>query len=207
MRRSANTPSAWWPTAPTSPSSTSTSPVAGSAWAVGAYGLAFESLDGGPRGRASRRACPTRRHLHLYAVRSVGERVFVAGEQGLLLRSADRGARFEALASPYKGSYFGLLAARRAARSSPTACAATPSAPPTSAATGRAVQHRRADVAQRRHSSATTGRLLLLAQNGDLLISRDDGLHASSAGPLRRRSPLPHWPPPSVAWCWPACVA
>ena len=38
--------------------------------------------------------------------------VLLAGEQGLLLKSGDGGASFGALASPYKGSFFGLLAAR-----------------------------------------------------------------------------------------------
>jgi len=62
---------------------------------------------------------PTRaanpRGLHLYGVRVVDGQWFIAGEQGLLLRSGDGGATFTALASPYKGSFFGLLASRSGA--------------------------------------------------------------------------------------------
>jgi len=78
--------------------------------AVGAYGLAMVTRDGG----ASWQPLPTHaanpRGLHLYGIRVVGGQWFIAGEQGLLLRSSDGGATFTALASPYKGSFFGLLA-------------------------------------------------------------------------------------------------
>ncbi len=158
--------------------------------AVGAYGLAFESLDGGAWQSIAPRL-PNPRHLHLYAVRSVGERVLVAGEQGLLLRSADRGARFEALASPYKGSFFGLLAARsgtliayglrgNAFRSTDfgSTWAAVPTGVPLSLSAG--IQRE-------------DGALLLLAQNGDLLQSRDDGLS------FERRPAAPPFPAAALA--------
>ncbi|WP_457321373.1 WD40/YVTN/BNR-like repeat-containing protein [Roseateles sp. P5_E11] len=83
--------------------------------AVGAYGLAMVTRDGG----ASWQPLPTRaanpRGLHLYGVRVVDGQWFIAGEQGLLLRSSDGGATFTALASPYKGSFFGLLASHSGA--------------------------------------------------------------------------------------------
>lgn len=146
----------------------------GRALAVGAYGLAFESVDGGSWRPIAQRL-PNPRRLHLYAVRCVGDQVFVAGEQGLLLRSADRGASFSALPSPYKGSFFGLLAARsgtlvayglrgNAFRSTDggASWAALNTGVPMSISAG--VQR-------------DDGALLLLAQNGDLLLSRDDGQH------------------------------
>ncbi|HSW24870.1 MAG TPA: sialidase family protein, partial [Burkholderiaceae bacterium] len=46
--------------------------------------------------------------LHLYAVRQRGERIVIAGEQGLVLKSDDGGRSFQRLATPYKGSYFTL---------------------------------------------------------------------------------------------------
>lgn len=80
--------------------------------AVGAYNLAFRTEDGGKTWMPLSPRLPNPKALHLYGVRSHGGQVFVAGEQGLLLKSSDGGATFTALASPYKGSFFGLLAAR-----------------------------------------------------------------------------------------------
>jgi photosystem II stability/assembly factor-like uncharacterized protein len=44
--------------------------------------------------------------LHLYAVRQRGNRIVMAGEQGLVLKSEDGGQSFQALETPYKGSFF-----------------------------------------------------------------------------------------------------
>lgn len=141
--------------------------------AVGAYGLAFEMRPGGTGWTPFAQRLPNPRRLHLYGVRSIDDWVFIAGEQGLLLRSGDRGTSFEALRSPYKGSFFGLLAARsgtlvayglrgNAFRSADygSSWSVVDTGAPVSISAGI----ERAD-----------GSLLLLAQNGDLLISRDDG--------------------------------
>ncbi len=160
-----------------------------SAWVVGAYGLALE-MQGG-RWQSVAHRLPNPRHLHLYAVRSVGERMFVAGEQGLLLRSTDRGASFEPLASPYRGSFFGLLAARsgtlityglrgNAFRSTDfgSSWAALNIGVPMSLSAG---------------IERDDGSLLLLAQNGDLLASRDDGRS------FERRAAAPPFPAAALA--------
>ena len=142
--------------------------------AVGAYGLAFETRDGGAQWQPVAAArLPNPKSLHLYATRWLGRQLFVAGEQGLLLRSADGGESFEPLASPYKGSFFGLLATRagsliayglrgHAFRSTDGGGSweKLETGVPLTISAGI----ERAD-----------GSLLLLAQNGDLLASRDDG--------------------------------
>ena len=141
--------------------------------AVGAYGLAFEIPAGGAGWAPFAQRLPNPRRLHLYGVRSIGDWVFIAGEQGLLLRSDDRGSSFEVLRSPYKGSFFGLLATRsgtlvayglrgNAFRSADYG--GSWSVVDTGAPVSLSAGIERAD-----------GTLLLLAQNGDLLISRDDG--------------------------------
>lgn len=79
--------------------------------AVGAYNTAFMTQDGGRSWTPLAPRLPNPKSLHLYAARYAGDTLYVAGEQGLLLKSAD-GSSFEALPSPYKGSFFGLLAAR-----------------------------------------------------------------------------------------------
>lgn len=76
-------------------------------WLVaGAFGLAFETRDGGSTWQPWMDRLPNPRSLHWYVLRRHGDTVLMAGEQGLLARSTDGGTRFEALASPYKGSWF-----------------------------------------------------------------------------------------------------
>jgi photosystem II stability/assembly factor-like uncharacterized protein len=151
--------------------------VAGSrGLAVGAYGLAVETRDGGDNWQAVAPArLPNPKSLHLYATRWLGRQLFIAGEQGLLLRSSDGGESFEPLASPYKGSFFGLLGTRAGSL----------------IAFGlRGHAFRSADGGANWEKLETgvpltlsagieraDGSLLLLAQNGDLLSSRDDGRH------------------------------
>ena len=80
--------------------------------AVGAYGLAFHSADGGQTWTPWMDRLPNPKALHWHVARAAGDTVLLAGEQGLLARSDDGGQRFQALASPYKGSWFaGHLAA------------------------------------------------------------------------------------------------
>lgn len=140
--------------------------------AVGAYGLALETSDGSTWQSLAPRL-PNPRQLHLYAVRRAGERIFIAGEQGLLLRSPDAGASFEALPSPYKGSFFGLIAAKSGTllafglrgslfRSTDHGSSWQPVTSGTPVTLGAGLER-------------DDGSLWLLAQNGDLFVSRDDG--------------------------------
>lgn len=73
---------------------------------IGAYNLAFETRDAGRRWLPISRRLDNPRGLHLYAARSRGQEVVIAGEQGLVLRSRDGGRSFSRLALPYKGSFF-----------------------------------------------------------------------------------------------------
>lgn len=73
---------------------------------VGAFNLAFSTADGGKSWKPISSRLDNPRGLHLYAVRARGDEVVIAGEQGLVLRSTDRGQSFQRLNLPYKGSYF-----------------------------------------------------------------------------------------------------
>lgn len=73
---------------------------------VGAYGLAFETGDGGQTWTPWMARLPNPKGLHLYSVRAQGESLLLAGEQGLVLHSADGGAHWQSLTLPYKGSFF-----------------------------------------------------------------------------------------------------
>lgn len=73
---------------------------------VGAYGLALATEDGGRTWASWSARLDNPKALHLYAVRQRGKRIVIAGEQGLALKSEDGGRSFQALATPYKGSFF-----------------------------------------------------------------------------------------------------
>jgi photosystem II stability/assembly factor-like uncharacterized protein len=158
---------------------------------VGAYGLAFESRDGGASWAPFAQRLPNPKRLHLYGVRLAGDRIVIVGEQGLLMRSNDRGASFEVLSSPYKGSFFGVLAAKsgtllayglrgNAFRSTDAGSTWNPvvTGVPMSISAG---------------IERPDGSLLLLAQNGDLLVSRDDGQR------FERRPAAPPFPATALA--------
>lgn len=75
---------------------------------VGAYGLAFETRDGGRSWQSLIGQIDNPAGAHLYSIAHQGERWFIAGEQGYLARSEDNGHTFQPLDSPYSGSFFTL---------------------------------------------------------------------------------------------------
>jgi photosystem II stability/assembly factor-like uncharacterized protein len=75
--------------------------------AVGAFGMAVCTADGGTTWADCAGTVDNPNGMHLNAIRAVGGEVYIAGEQGLLLKRG-AGGRFMPLASPYKGSFFGL---------------------------------------------------------------------------------------------------
>jgi len=85
-------------------------PDARNGFIVGAYGLAFRTLDGGQSWQSWIGRLPNPRGKHLYRVGVAGKRLFIVGEQGLLLRSDDGGERFTPIETPYAGTYFGMHA-------------------------------------------------------------------------------------------------
>ena len=78
--------------------------------AVGAYGLAFVTRDGGGSWKKAT-IDPEERHLNAIA-RGQDGTVYIAAEYGAVLRSRDRGETWEASTTPYSGSYFGVIALR-----------------------------------------------------------------------------------------------
>lgn len=74
----------------------------------GAYNLILRTRDGGTTWTSWSDRVTNPRGLHLYAMAGTADHLFLAGEQGLLLRADRHGGWFEPIDSPYKGSYFGL---------------------------------------------------------------------------------------------------
>jgi photosystem II stability/assembly factor-like uncharacterized protein len=158
--------------------------------AVGAFGLALESADGGASFQHLAGRLPNPRQFHMYGMAAAGSRVFVVGEQGLLMRSADAGASFTAVATPYKGSFFGVLLPadgvvlvyglrgnvwRSADDGATWAQVANPV--PVSISAGMVL---------------ADGAVVLVAQNGDVLLSRDQGQN------FTRRPAAPPFPAAGV---------
>lgn len=79
---------------------------------VGAYNLAFRTDDGGKTWQDWSAHIDNPKGLHLYALTQAGGSYYIVGEQGLLLRSDDDGQNFKPLASPYKGTWFGIADTR-----------------------------------------------------------------------------------------------
>lgn len=76
--------------------------------AVGAYGLAFRTTNGGQRWQPSLEAMAGSDQRHLNALASAPGGLYLAGEQGGLYRADTALTGFETLAEPYEGSFFGL---------------------------------------------------------------------------------------------------
>lgn len=79
---------------------------------AGAYGLFFETMDGGKTWNSAMDRIDNPKALHINAMRADGNALYLAGEQGLLLRSDDQGKTFQALKSPYAGTWFTLAVPR-----------------------------------------------------------------------------------------------
>ena len=78
------------------------------AFAIGAYGEFWQSEDGG---KSWEQNFITEDELHLNVIEQGKDgTLYIAGESGTLLRSDDRGQSWQALNSPYFGSFHGLLA-------------------------------------------------------------------------------------------------
>jgi photosystem II stability/assembly factor-like uncharacterized protein len=76
---------------------------------VGAFNLILRTEDGGRHWTPWSQRVDNPQALHLTAIAAVGEELFIAGEQGLLLKLDVARQRFVALQSPYAGTFFGLL--------------------------------------------------------------------------------------------------
>lgn len=81
-------------------------------WLVGAYGLLFATEDGGRTWASRMGDIDNPGGLHLYAIRKVGEELFIVGEQGALFHSAGPDAPFTRVSTPYQGSFFGVSVSR-----------------------------------------------------------------------------------------------
>jgi photosystem II stability/assembly factor-like uncharacterized protein len=80
-----------------------------SGFVFGAFNMILRTEDGGATWIPWGGRVENPMELHLYGMCALGDTLWLAGEQGLLLRSDDGGEQFSEAASPYEGSYFGVM--------------------------------------------------------------------------------------------------
>ncbi|MGQ7958567.1 WD40/YVTN/BNR-like repeat-containing protein [Pseudomonas sp. SP16.1] len=77
-------------------------------YAVGVFNLILATADGGQTWVPFQDRIDNPQGLHLNAINSTGDALYIAGEQGLLQKWDEALGRFSAVSSPYAGSFFGV---------------------------------------------------------------------------------------------------
>ncbi|GAA0794273.1 WD40/YVTN/BNR-like repeat-containing protein [Marinobacterium sediminicola] len=76
---------------------------------IGAYGVIFGTIDGGESWHSLGHRLPNPDRMHLNAIlMDSRNRLLVAGEAGLLMKSDDLGGSWQSVDTPYEGSFFAL---------------------------------------------------------------------------------------------------
>jgi photosystem II stability/assembly factor-like uncharacterized protein len=78
-------------------------------YVVGVFNLILRTTDGGQHWTPFQDRTDNPQGFHLNAIASTGDGLYIAGEQGLLLKWEDARQRFVARPTPYQGSFFGVL--------------------------------------------------------------------------------------------------
>src|SRR5262249_4228970 len=156
---------------------------ANNGYVVGAFGLAMQTTDGGEHWQSMQDSIDNPKNLHIYAVRGVGSDVYMAGEQGLLLKL--EGGRFHAVEVPYKGTLFGLSGNARAVVVHGLRGTVLRS---TDGAKSWQPVNTGLQVGLTASTLDADGRFVIVSQAGHVLTSRDDGA-SFTAAPLKQ--PLP----------------
>ncbi len=79
-------------------------------WAIGSYGLIFETRDGGQQWLPKMLSLDNPDGFHLNSIlRTRRGELIIAGEAGMLFRSDDLGQSWQLLESPYDGSFYSLI--------------------------------------------------------------------------------------------------
>lgn len=154
-------------------------------YAVGAFGTLLETKDGGAHWESAQASSDNPKKLHLYAVRGIAGQLWIAGEQGTLLKLDRTSGRYAAVPVPYQGTLFGVNGNDKAVivhglrgnvlRSTDGGASWQPV--PTKLQVGITAS-----------AVDAQGRMLLASQAGHLLASSDDG---ASFAPVKLDRPFP----------------
>jgi len=139
---------------------------------VGAFNLLFRTEDGGKSWIPWFDRIDNPSRLHLYAIRPVGSDLYICGEQGSIFRLDPQQGRFVAFEPPYDGTFFGIIG-------KPGAVVAFGMRGTIFRSTDNGVSWTKiASGVQAGLTGATLtpdGRILLVSQAGQVLVSADDG--------------------------------
>jgi photosystem II stability/assembly factor-like uncharacterized protein len=154
-------------------------------YVVGAFNLVFRTDDGGRRWVPWFDRTDNPKRYHFYAVRRVGEDLYVAGEQGIVLKLDPKAQRFRAVPTPYEGTYFGITG-------KPGSVLVFGLRGNAYRTTDGGASWRKADTGIPVGLTAGTvtpdGRIVLVSQAGHVLVSSDSG---STFTPVASARPAP----------------
>jgi len=153
--------------------------------AVGAFNLILRTADGGATWTPWLDRTENPKALHLFAVRRAAGALWIAGEQGLVLKLDPSTGRFLPSPTPYGGSFFGIAGGDRAVLVFGLRGNVLRSRD--GGATWQKVETG-LEVALTSGARTGDGRLLLASASGQLMVSADDG---ESFSPVAGIPPLP----------------
>lgn len=154
-------------------------------YVVGPFNLILKTSDSGKTWLPLLDRTDNPKALHFTAIRAVGDELYLAGEQGLVLKLEPATQRFRALPVDYKGTFFGITGKPGA-----TIVYGLRGNAYRSSDGGANWQKIETGVTAGITASTVTadGRILLAGQNGQVLVSSDDG---RSFGKLKLERPIP----------------
>jgi photosystem II stability/assembly factor-like uncharacterized protein len=139
---------------------------------VGAFNLIFRTDDGGQRWTPLLEHTDNPSALNIYAVRPVGDDLFIVGEQGLVLKLDRASGRFNATPTAYNGSFFGITG-------KPGAALVFGLRGNVFRSTDGGMSWNKIDLGLPLSITASSvtadGRIVLVSQAGHVLVSTDDG--------------------------------
>ena len=151
---------------------------------VGAFNLILRTTNGGKTWEPWLHRSENPKALHLYAIRPAAGELYVAGEQGLLLKLDAQSGRFRALELPYNGTLFGIIGSAKSVVAFGLRGNAFRS-------TDGGKTWQKVETGLQvglTGGAAAAGRIVLVSQAGHVLVSADDG---ASFRPLKIERPTP----------------
>jgi photosystem II stability/assembly factor-like uncharacterized protein len=140
---------------------------------VGSFNTIFHTTDGGKNWEPWFERTENPDFSHLYAIKRIGPDLFISGEQGLVLKFEPKAGMFRKLKIPYPGTFFGATGGSHV-----VLVFGMRGTVFRSADGGQSWQKVETGVPVGLTGAAVTkdGRIVLVSQTGDVLVSKDSGL-------------------------------
>lgn len=153
-----------------------------SGFVVGAFGLVFTTRDGGQTWQSRIDRLDNPFGSHLYDLRWVGSSLFIAGEKGALFRSDDGGEHFARVQTPFEGTYFGFLPVAKGTRALLLGLKGNLLFSDATWENWTPIQTK-VNVSSFDGTVLGDGTVVLAMENGQMLVSRDDGRTFAAISP------------------------